>query len=327
MKSIVVIVPYFGELPPFYPMWEKSVLHNESIDFVLFTDDKNVSSIGNLRVEHMSFEEYKYRIQSRFPFDVCLEKPYKICDFRPAFGYCFSDIIEGYDFWGYCDLDLTFGDIRSFVSDKILNDYDRIFVTGHFSLYRNTDKIVKLFMNNGDYPEYNYTEAFKNNDSCYFDEFRGMELKCLRNGIKVFTGNVFADYKPEGNSFYNRKKENVIVIWDRGKLYEVTKKGDYKELLYAHYQKRKMILENISSNKVYIAAGIISDKPRDHTELFEFKSGSNLGYKYLFKIKKLKKAIAKYGLLGLYKKYKRCKEIEKLKNILVLNNNQQVDLV
>ena len=38
MKSIVVIFPHFGKLPPQYKMWRASALYNADIDFLFFTD-------------------------------------------------------------------------------------------------------------------------------------------------------------------------------------------------------------------------------------------------------------------------------------------------
>ena len=38
MKSIVIIFPYFGILPPQYKMWRESALQNPNIDFMFFTD-------------------------------------------------------------------------------------------------------------------------------------------------------------------------------------------------------------------------------------------------------------------------------------------------
>jgi len=29
-------------------------------------------------------------------------------------------------FWGYCDIDLIFGNIRAFMTDELLNEYDII---------------------------------------------------------------------------------------------------------------------------------------------------------------------------------------------------------
>ena len=49
----------------------------------------------------------------------------------------FSEIIADYDFWGIGDIDIVYGDIRSFINDEILNEYDVIssrhdYITGSF---------------------------------------------------------------------------------------------------------------------------------------------------------------------------------------------------
>lgn len=47
----------------------------------------------------------------------------------------FQEYIKDYDFWGHCDADLIFGDIRKFVTDDILNKYDRLGVDGFFPCF------------------------------------------------------------------------------------------------------------------------------------------------------------------------------------------------
>ncbi|WP_371311698.1 DUF6625 family protein, partial [Thomasclavelia ramosa] len=42
MNKIAIIIPYFGSLPNYYDVWKKSVIKNETIDFYLVTDIKNI---------------------------------------------------------------------------------------------------------------------------------------------------------------------------------------------------------------------------------------------------------------------------------------------
>ena len=46
--------------------------------------------------------------------------------------------VKKYDFWGYCDLDLIFGDIRKFVNEEVLNTYEKIYNRGHLTLFKNS---------------------------------------------------------------------------------------------------------------------------------------------------------------------------------------------
>ena len=83
---------------------------------------------------------------------VSLELPYKVCDYKPAFGLIFEDYLRGVDFWGHCDVDVVWGSIRKFLAtDEILSRYDvvsprRRRIAGACTLYRNTDEVNRLFL-------------------------------------------------------------------------------------------------------------------------------------------------------------------------------------
>lgn len=97
--------------------------------------------------------DFRNKIQSKFDFKISLERAYKICDFRPAYSYIFQEELEKYQFWGYCDLDLIFGDIDKYLSDELLSENFVIGKYGHFSIYQNNEEIRYLFMDDGVYPE------------------------------------------------------------------------------------------------------------------------------------------------------------------------------
>ena len=102
-----------------------------------FTDNKVETIPGNLKVISTTFDALRHRIQSHFDFKICLPQAYKLCDFKPCYGEVFADFIKEYDFWGYTDMDMVYGDIRHFITEKLLVSYDRILSLGHFSLFRN----------------------------------------------------------------------------------------------------------------------------------------------------------------------------------------------
>ncbi len=74
----------------------------------------------------MTFADFCSRVQAHFSFPVSIPRPYKLVDFRPAFGELFSEYLLQYDFWGHCDLDVIFGDIRAFVTNDITLNYDKL---------------------------------------------------------------------------------------------------------------------------------------------------------------------------------------------------------
>ena len=64
----------------------------------------------NVKVINMSFTELRKKVQSCFDFKIYLGKPYKLCDYKCAYGLIFEEYIKNYDFWGHCDLDCIYGD-------------------------------------------------------------------------------------------------------------------------------------------------------------------------------------------------------------------------
>ena len=107
MKSIAYLVPYFGKLPAGFKMWLLSCAANETIDWILLTDDRTVYNYpNNVKVHYCTYDSIKERIQNNFDFPIVISKAWKLCDFRPAYGEIFSDELKTYDYWGHCDMDL-----------------------------------------------------------------------------------------------------------------------------------------------------------------------------------------------------------------------------
>ena len=148
MNSIALILPFFGRLPNYFEFFLQSVGNNPDVDLLLFTDDKtNFNYPVNVKRHYITFLEFKKEIQSSFEFDLKhLKSPYNLCDFKPAYGFALQKYLLGYDFWGHCDCDLIFGKLRAFLTDNILNQYDKVYAGGSLSLYRNTTKVNARFM-------------------------------------------------------------------------------------------------------------------------------------------------------------------------------------
>lgn len=99
----------------------------------------------NVYWQVMKFDEFKSLLDSKIGFSSSLYRPYKLCDIRPAYGDIFYDRIKMYDFWGWCDIDIIFGNIRNFITETLLNEYDKIGSLGHCVLIRNSDKMRTMY--------------------------------------------------------------------------------------------------------------------------------------------------------------------------------------
>ena len=142
MFRIGYLLPYFGNLPKGFDLWLLTCQANPSIDWLIFTDDRTKYNYPeNVKVKYISYDAFKKRIVDYFDFPVVIDRPWKLCEFRPAYGEIFSHELREYDFWGHCDTDLIWGDIRNFITDDILEKYDKIGFQGHSTLYRNTPEV------------------------------------------------------------------------------------------------------------------------------------------------------------------------------------------
>lgn len=178
MKKIALIIPYFGKFKDWFQLFLISCKNNPSIDWIIFTDDRtDYNYPRNVMVNYTTFKSIKEKIQENFDFTICLDTPYKLCDYKPVYGEVFSEELKGYDFWGYCDIDLIFGNIRKFLTEELLNQYPKLFTRGHLSLYKN-DSLVNSFYRNVDNSLLH--KVFTHSQPYAFDEWGGKPLlaKC-----------------------------------------------------------------------------------------------------------------------------------------------------
>lgn len=274
-----LIVPYFGEFPNYFQLTLNSCGKNLDFDWLIFTDNiQKYEYPKNVKVFRMDFLEFKNMVQKKFDFKISLEKPYKLCDYKPAYGYVLKDYLKKYDWWGYCDIDVIFGRLSSFIKDAVLLKYKKIFVFGHLTLMKNEEEINEMFKKklNG---EELYKKVFQNEKSCFFDETWGGN-RTINNifedqNIPVFSINYSADIYPNKaeficiksdtseNKIRREKWKQSFFIYENGKIlryYMKNGKLTEKEYMYLHLQKRKMKLENISDiNRYKIIPNIFTD--------------------------------------------------------------------
>lgn len=151
LKTIAILMPYFGKWPFWIELFIESCRKNPTIDWCFLSDCGKLNSFPeNIKYKEMSFQEYKALVSTRLSIDFSPENAYKICDIRPAFGYIHEDLIQSYNFWGFGDLDLVYGDLRALYTKEYLGQYDLYSnhatrVSGHLCLIRNTEEMRHAF--------------------------------------------------------------------------------------------------------------------------------------------------------------------------------------
>lgn len=250
--KIAFILPYFGEFPNYFSLFLKSCKYNSTIDWLLFTDNKTRYNYpDNVKIYMMSYTNMKEYIQSFYNYEVCLNTKYSICAFRAAYGELFHDYLEGYDFWGFCDCDLIWGNLRGMITDEILNKYDKISWRGHMTLFRNNEYVNSIYKNTlENIPS--YKECITSKLSYYLNEEVGLNYLFKDVGIPVCEYLKFADFKIRIYNFemmYSFDGECLnakyqVFVWCKGRLFRkyIDEFGSVNEdeFLYIHFLKRPM---------------------------------------------------------------------------------------
>ena len=134
------------------PFFLESCRRNPDIDWLLFSDCGTPDNLpSNVTIESMSFSEYCQLVSRRLGIDFSPQAAYKLCDIKPALGHIHVDRLEGYDFWGFGDIDLIYGNLREYFTADRLAGYDLFStherrVAGHLCLMRNSARKRELFM-------------------------------------------------------------------------------------------------------------------------------------------------------------------------------------
>ena len=309
MKSICICSIYIGELPNTFDFWVNSVGNNPTIDFILFSNQK-ISKLGlpsNLKIVVITFDEIRTRIQTLFNFPISLRTPYKLCDYKPTYGNAFHDYFEKYDFWGYADLDLVFGNLRSFLTDDVLNRYDKIYHQAHLSLYRNCEKMNNLYLTvlpNG--KAYDYRFVYTTEHPCFFDEHCGIERIMKYNHEKLYVwqmgleNGVLADISPFFKKFKfvykGENLDNVYFEYNNGVL-TLHANQCVLPVVYAHFAKRKFEVATSTLNYFKIVTNKFISIDSDNPIISE-KENSEYSKTFIrqFKSNKIKRAF-RLGIL------------------------------
>lgn len=276
MKKVCFVVPYFGTFKDGFQLFLNSCARNPKFNWLFLTDnafDYDVPS--NVEVVRTSFAQLARKIQSYFDFQINLSRPYKLCDYKPAYGYLFRELLKGYDFWGYCDTDLIWGDIGKFITDDVLDRFDKIGELGHCTVIRNSDRTNKAFLHSyGGTPR--YQEVFQNEANCSFDEEYSSSINNIFNlmGVKIYPLDSQANLYTKSSFFrliklhsdHEYSIEPIVrglFIWDRGTLTRWEKQEGHlfkQEYLYIHFQSRPMrVAEDLNPCKYKIIPNSFDD--------------------------------------------------------------------
>ena len=267
--NIVVIGFYYGKFPDWMPYWLKSCADNPSIDFLLVTDIKIENLPENVKKIELTLSQVKTMFEKKLQMKIALEKPYKLCDYRPLYGIVLDDYIKDYDYWGHCDFDLVWGDIREFIEQYDIEKYDKFLPLGHLAFYRNTDKVNNYYRLKGCKCG-NYKTILSSNHNFAFDELDGIYAIYEYNKLPMFTKRIFAEIKTFHKRFRlkqcDRNYKHQVFYYENGKVFRAyEEKGEIKleEYIYIHFRRKLSVEKNCNwenMNGFYITPNGFFDK-------------------------------------------------------------------
>jgi len=186
-KSIAVISCYMGPFPWYFDFFVHSCAYNPTVDFFIVSDnlDYHKTLPANVKLVYKTLSDIRILIEQKIGIKPDLQFAYKLCDFKPAYGVIFSELIANHDYWAQSDIDIIFGDIRGFITAEMLSEFDFIsirhdYTTGCFALYRNNEYVNNLFKKSKD-----YVMVFTSYEHLCFDEC-SFAHDSLTDGASIF---------------------------------------------------------------------------------------------------------------------------------------------
>lgn len=260
MVKVAIVVTYFGKLPILTRYWAKSCEYNKGYDFYLITNDSKPSFLpDNVSYIPSSLDDFKKRVKEKLDIECNVkDKPYKTCDFRPLISLLYDEFFKGYDYVGQCELDMFFGRIDHFLSDKIFRKgYQRLMTYGHFSIYKNDDFLLNHLEDRFG-GGYTFRELLEKGELCNADEqYHQYSINTLFDELNEsiyedanpYIADIFQTHKRFIVSEHRdrktiRYKEKMVFTWDNGCIYGHILRNEKireKEYIYIHLQKRRMV--------------------------------------------------------------------------------------
>lgn len=170
-NNIAIIIPYFGKWPPWFGYFLNSCSYNSSVDWFLFTDCGKPGEIFNNTIFiDFTLNDFNRLASQQTGLEIDIKNPYKLCDLKPAYGHIFEEYIRDYEFWGYGDIDLIYGNLNAHFIEELLNNYDILsnhdqFISGHLCIIRNMPATNLLYRKDG-----LFEDVFKDTFYTGFDE-------------------------------------------------------------------------------------------------------------------------------------------------------------
>jgi hypothetical protein len=245
-NKIVLVSVWFGKEPACFSVWLKTAAFNSEVDFIVICDFQPAfPPPSNVRIVRETRAEYSTRVSNAFGVSFSLGNAYKLCDQKLFIYSLYSDLLSGYEWFGYCDLDIVWGDLSLDLTPSALKNLDKIGLNAHCSLWR-VSRFEGFLRNPKGLAD---TQKLLDSTRNYaLDEHSGLsglfadcpKVQLFRHDLNLHP----CQGKLVPLDWYHRGRDTIY--WEQGRLLwrEYTSLGYYEtEHSYLHMQKNGFTLE------------------------------------------------------------------------------------
>ena len=230
----LLILPYFGSFGPWLPLYLHGLEQQHTVDLLLLSNAAIPPRLpANVRVAPMTFDEFRRRASAVLSTPVLLHRTRNICDLRPAFGLIFAEFTRAYEYWGFGDEDVLYGDLDRMLAPQ-LDGTDLISPgmngkSGHLTLMRNSPRTNALVMSD---PA--FKQVLVSREHWAYDE------TSWRHGGEISSFYKIAkDAEARGELSIHQGLPRAVNVPARGRWYEYDGRSlrddAGRELLYYHW--------------------------------------------------------------------------------------------
>ena len=254
MNPIILFIPFYGHVPPYMSAFlHTAARQKDFVDFCIISDAGFLKEVQSLGVEsaNIKYVEKDWDSLCELIVGKGLPKPfypYKLCDYKCTYGHVFEELAAGYEYWGYCDVDVLVGDIKSFLERANFRQYLRIGEYGHFTIYKNTDEMRRYYSKtfDGQVRTESFSYACKTTYPCNYDEIGSNKLFIALYGEDKFLRQNFVhntSYGCTGCHTWKYRFVPELLTWEDGHVYSYVRNEDRtvsrQEQMYIHFMPQK----------------------------------------------------------------------------------------
>lgn len=168
-----------------------------------------------------------------------------LCDYRPCYGEVFAERYADYDWWGWADLDLCFGDLDGLLPTLLTDDVDCVnfkteCLSGCLAMFRNNEATRGLFRTGARWQEIMTDPRYHCWDESGYYHYGPEESfwTLVKAGLPVRQAHHLYGYD-------TKREPNPVELRD-GKLWELS---TGRELAFCHFMNDRWPLRDDGSSR------------------------------------------------------------------------------